>query len=213
MVLAIRLSRAGGPEVLVPETVQRSELGPNEAWIVQEAIGVNYLDVMQRQGTVPILVPGGIGLEGAGRVEGVGSAVRNVAVGDRVGYALGPLGAYASERAIATDRLIRLPDSLSFDEAAAVTFKGVTAQYLLKSTYPVAAGTVVLLYGVAGALGQLMVPWAKHLGAFVIGIVSKEASIETARSHGCDAVLVWGKSDLPREVAALNKGTKGRCRL
>jgi NADPH2:quinone reductase len=209
MVLAIRLSRAGGPEVLVPETVQRSELGPNEAWIVQEAIGVNYLDVMQRQGTVPIPVPGGIGLEGAGRVEGVGSAVRNVAVGDRVGYALGPLGAYASEGAIATDRLIRLPDSLSFDEAAAVTFKGVTAQYLLKSTYPVAAGTVVLLYGVAGSNGSLgKTPWSlRHWYCFERG---KHRNSAFARMR-CRPRL--GKKRSSTRSRRTDKGTKGRCRL
>jgi NADPH2:quinone reductase len=106
------------------------------------------------------------------------------------------------------ERLVRLPETLSFDDAATVLFKGITAQYLLKSTYPVRPGTVVLLYGVAGGLGQIMAPWAKHLGAFVIGVVSKEASIERARALGCDAVLVWGACDLPAEVATLTNGRK-----
>ena len=128
--------------------------------------------------------------------------------GDRVAYILGPLGAYASGRLYPAERLVRLPDGISFEDAATVLFKGITAQYLLKSTYPVGPGTVVLLYGVAGGLGQIMAPWAKHLGAFVIGVVSKEASVERARALGCDAVLVWGACDLPAEVAALTNGRK-----
>jgi NADPH:quinone reductase len=164
MAFAIRMTQPGSPDVLLTAPVQTEELAPHEAWIVQEAIGVNYLDAMQRQGTVPVPFPGGIGLEAAGYVAAVGSAVTNVAVGDRVAYALGPLGAYAQERAYPAERLIRLHDDMSFDVAAAVTFKGITAQYLLKTTYPVGPNDVVLLYGVAGALGQLMVPWAKHLG-------------------------------------------------
>jgi NADPH2:quinone reductase len=208
MVSAIRLTQTGGPEVLVLEAVEQVELGPQEAWIEQEAVGVNFLDVTQRKGAVPIPLPSGLGLEGAGRVTAVGSAVTNVTVGDRVAYILGPLGAYASGRLYPAERLVHLPETLSFDDAATVLFKGITAQYLLKSTYPVGSGTVVLLYGVAGGLGQIMVPWAKHLGAFVIGVVSKEASIERARALGCDAVLVWGACDLPAEVATLTNGRK-----
>jgi NADPH:quinone reductase len=208
MATAIRLTQTGGPEVLSPEIVEQVEPGSHEAWIEQEAIGVNYLDVTQRKGAVPIPLPGGIGLEGAGRVTAVGSAATNVAVGDRVAYILGPLGAYASGRLYPAERLVRLPDGISFEDAATVLFKGITAQYLLKSTYPVGPGTVILLYGVAGGLGQIMVPWAKHLGAVVIGVVSKEASVERARALGCDAVLVWGAGDLPAEVAALTNGRK-----
>ena len=208
MVSAIRLTQTGGPEVLVLETVEQAEPGPQEAWIEQEAVGVNFLDVTQRKGAVPIPLPGGLGLEGAGRVTAVGSAVTNVAVGDHVAYILGPLGAYASGRLYPAERLVRLPETLSFDDAATVLFKGITAQYLLKSTYPVGPGTVVLLYGVAGGLGQIMAPRAKHLGASMIGVVSKEASIERARALGCDAVLVWGACDLPAEVATLTNGRK-----
>jgi len=208
MAFAIRMMQPGGPDVLLTKPVQTEELAPHEAWIVQEAIGVNNLDAMQRQGTVPVPFPGGIGLEAAGHVAAVGSAVTNVAVGDRVAYALGPLGAYAQERAYPAERLISLHDDMSFDIAATVTFKGITAQYLLKTTYPVGPNDVVLLYGVAGALGQLMVPWAKHLGAFVIGVVSKESSVEIARARGCDAVLVWGTCDLPAEVAVVTGGRK-----
>jgi NADPH2:quinone reductase len=208
MASTIQLTRTGGPEVLKLETVKQASPGPHQAWVEQESIGVNFVDVMQRSGAVPIPLPSGLGLEGAGCVAAIGSAVTNVAVGDRVAYALGPLGSYASGRLYPADRLVRLPETLSFDDAATILFKGITAQYLLKSTYKVGAGTVVLLYGVAGALGQIMAPWAKHLGAFLIGVVSKEASVKRARSLGCDAVLVWGACDLPAEVAAITKGKK-----
>jgi len=204
----IRLTRTGEPDLLELTTVDRTDPGPNEAWVEQEAIGVNYLDVMQRQGTAPIPLPSGLGLEGAGRVTAVGSAVRNVAVGDRVAYILGPIGGYATGRLYPADRLIKLPDALSFDEAAAVLFKGITAQYLIKSTFRVEAGTVVLLYGAAGALGQILAAWAKRLGAFVIGVVSKQDSVERAKTAGCDGVLVWGSCDLPTEVSRLSGGRK-----
>lgn len=208
MARVIRLARTGTPDVLELVTVERIEPGPDEAWIEQEAIGVNYLDVMQRQGVVPIPLPAGLGLEGAGRVTAVGSAVRNVAVGDRVAYILGPLGGYASGRLYPAERLLKLPDCLSFDDAAAVLFKGITAQYLIKSSYQVQAGSVVLLYGAAGPLGQILASWAKHLGALVIGVVSKSGSVERARAAGCDAVLVWGSCDLPAEVSRLTDGRK-----
>ena len=208
MAAVIRLTRTGEPDVLELTTVDRTDPGPNEAWVEQEAIGVNYLDATQRRGAVPVPLPSGLGLEGAGRVAAIGTSVRNVAVGDRVAYALGPLGGYASGRLYPAERLIKLPDGLSFDDAAAVLFKGITAQYLIKSTFHVEAGTVVLLYGAAGALGQILAPWAKQLGAVVIGVVSKESSVERARTVGCDGVLVWGSCDLPAEVSRLSGGRK-----
>lgn len=130
----IHITKTGSPDVLQLREVSRSKLAQGDAWIAQESIGVNYLDVMQRSGAVPIPIPGGIGLEAAGRVLEVGRDVTNVKEGDRVAYALGPLGAYASERAYPANRLIALPESLSFDDAAAITFKGITTQYLLKTT-------------------------------------------------------------------------------
>lgn len=208
MATIIRLERTGGPDVLVATTVRDAAPGPGEAWIEQEAIGVNYLDVTHRNGAVPIALPSGLGLEAAGKVTAIGPGVTNVAVGDRVAYILGPIGSYASARAYPAERLIRVPDAVSLDDAATVLFKGTTAHYLLHSTYPVGPGTVVLLYGAAGALGQLMVPWAKHLGAFVIGVVSKEASVELAEAAGCDAVIVWGSGDLPAKVAEVTDGRK-----
>lgn len=204
----VRIYSTGGADVLTFDDVERRELAPNEAWIEQDAVGVNFLDVMQRNGSVPLALPCALGLEGAGIVRAVGADVSHVVPGDRVAYMLGPIGAYASARAYPADRLVRLPDAFSLDIAAAALFKGVTAQYLLKTTYPVTTGSIVLIYGAAGALGQLMVPWAKHLGACVIGVVSRRASVERARAAGCDAVFVWGEGDLPKQVSTFTQGRK-----
>jgi NADPH2:quinone reductase len=141
-------------------------------------------------------------------VAAVGADVSQVKVGDRVAYATGPIGAYASARLYPAQRLVRIPDALSFDDAAALMFKGITAQYLLKSTYPVGPGSTLLLYGVAGGLGAIMVPWAKHLGAFVIGVVSRQASVEKAKALGCDEVLVFDADSLAADVARITGGQK-----
>ena len=138
----------------------------------------------------------------------VGAGVSNVAPGDRVAYATGPLGGYASARLFPAERLVKLPDSVSAQDAAALLFKGITAQYLLTSTYAVGPGTTVLLYGVAGGLGSIMAPWAKHLGAFVIGVVSRQSSVDKARALGCDAVLVFDPQTLAADVARITQGRK-----
>jgi NADPH2:quinone reductase len=208
MTTQIWLDRTGDPAVLQVRTVDRQAPGPGQVWLEQEAIGVNYLDVTQRRGTVPVPLPSGLGLEGAGIVTAVGAGVTDIAVRDRVCYALGPLGGYASGRLYPAERLVKLPETISADAAVSIVFKGITAQYLIKSTYAVGPGTVVLLYGAAGALGQMVAPWAKHLGAFVIGVVSKEASIERARAAGCAEVLVWNEANLPKEVARLTGGRR-----
>ncbi|WP_428333381.1 quinone oxidoreductase family protein [Novosphingobium sp.] len=208
MVAAIRLTQTGSPNVLTLETIEQAKPGSGEVWLEQDAIGVNYLDITQRNGSVPIPLPSGLGLEGAGRVTVIGADVTNVAPGDRVAYILGPLGSYASGRLYPADRLVKLPDDISSDDAATILFKGITAHYLLHSTYPVGPGTVVLLYGVGGALGQIMAPWAKALGAFVIGVVSRESSVARAKAAGCDEVLVFDANSLPAEVARLTDGKK-----
>ena len=208
MAHAIRFSEPGAPDVLELQAVDDLAPGPGEVWLEQEAIGVNYLDITQRKGAVPVPLLGGLGLEGAGRVVRVGAGVSNVAPGDRVAYATGPLGGYASARLFPAERLVKLPDSVSAQDAAALLFKGITAQYLLTSTYAVGPGTTVLLYGVAGGLGSIMAPWAKHLGAFVIGVVSRQSSVDKARALGCDAVLVFDPQTLAADVARITQGRK-----
>lgn len=208
MPVVIRFTRTGGPEVLYATEVDAVAPGHNEVVVDHRAVGVNYLDITQRNGAVKVPLPSGLGLEAAGLVKAVGSGVTNCKVGDRVAYILGPVGAYSDSRTISADRIIPLPEEVSFEAAATVLFKGITAQYLLKSTYQVGQGTVALLYGVGGAVGQIMAPWAKHLGATVIGVVSKETSVERARGLGCDEVLVWGQGDLAEQVAAFTNGRK-----
>lgn len=206
MVAVVRFEECGSPNVLHIQEVAPVTPGAREVWIEQTAIGVNYLDVMQRSGAVNLPLPSGLGLEGAGRVTAIGEGVSHVQVGDRVAYATGPQGAYASGRRYPAERLVKLPDDLSCEDAVAILFKGITAQYLLNSTYPVGPGTSILLYGVAGGVGAIMAQWAKQLGAFVIGVVSKAASVPKAESLGCDAVLVFDPATLAAEVGRITHG-------
>lgn len=208
MATVITFSAPGGPEVLEAREQDLPTPGPGQVLIDQQAIGINYLDVTQRNGAVPVPLPSGLGLEGAGVVAAVGEGVTSAKVGDRVAYATGPLGAYASSRVLPAEKLVPLPASVSCEDAAAVLFKGITAQYLLKSTYPVGPGTVMVLYGVAGGLGAIMASWAKHLGATVIGVVSREASVAKAKALGCDEVLVFNAASLAEQVAAFTQGQK-----
>ncbi|MDR0259119.1 MAG: quinone oxidoreductase [Comamonas sp.] len=207
MAQVIRLAAAGGPECMQLQQLELAAPGPGEVLLAQEAVGVNPLDLLQRKGIAPIPLPSGLGLEGAGQVLALGAGVSQFAVGDRVAYATGPLGAYASERLFPAERLVKLPDGISAEQAAAVLFKGITAQYLLTSTYAVGPGTVVLLYGASGGVGQLMASWAKHLGATVIGVVSKPQSQARALAAGCDQALVFDPQTL---AAQLRDATGGR---
>jgi len=208
MVLVVRLNETGDQSTL--KLVNEPEQAPRhgEVWVKQHAIGVNPLDVGQRKGGVPLPLPSGLGLEGAGEITAVGPGVVNVQEGDRVGYATGPIGSYASGRIFPAERLVKLPESLSYEGAAALLFKGITAQYLLKTTFPVTKGSRILVYGASGAVGQIMVSWAKYLGAQVIGVVSKQASVERAKKAGCDEVLIFDADLLPQQVAELTSGDK-----
>jgi NADPH2:quinone reductase len=208
MASVVRINRTGGPEVMGIDYIITSPPGPGEVWLDQRAVGVNYLDVQQRSGKSALALPSALGLEAGGIVAAVGAGVDQVRPGDRVAYATGPIGAYASGRLYPAERLVRLPDDMPFDSAAAVLFKGITAQYLLKSTFAVGPGTVMVLYGVNGGVGRIMARWAKHLGAVVIGIVSKAASVAPAQALGCDHVLVFDAGTTAADVARLTDGKK-----
>ncbi|QIL78526.1 quinone oxidoreductase [Diaphorobacter sp. HDW4A] len=208
MATRVRIDVTGGPEVMQLEAVQVRAPGRGEVWLEQSAIGVNPLDVLQRKGGAPLSLPSGLGLEGAGVVAAVGEGVTNVQVGERVAYATGPVGAYASGRLFPAERLVQLPDSISHEDAAAVLFKGITAQYLLKTTYDVRPGSRVLIYGAAGAVGQLMCAWARHLGAFVIGVVSNPESVARAEAASCHHVLVFDAERMAVQVKELTDGAK-----
>jgi NADPH:quinone reductase len=206
MTKAIRIHAYGGPEAMKWEDVPTPEPGPGEALVKHEAVGLNYIDVYFRTGLykAPSL-PTSIGLEGAGIVAAVGPGVTEVAVGDRVAYAGGAIGAYATERVIAADRLVKLPAGIDFKTGAAMMLQGMTAQYLVRRTYPVKRGDTIIVHAAAGGVGLLLCQWAKHLGATVIGVVSTPEKAELARSFGAAHVFV-GTNDLPAEVKRITGG-------
>jgi NADPH2:quinone reductase len=205
MTKAIRIHANGGPEVMVWEDVPTPDPGPGEALIRQEAVGLNFIDVYFRSGlykapNMPLI----IGQEGAGTVIATGANVTTVAAGDRVAYA-GALGGYATERVIAADRLVKLPDTISFQTAAAMMLQGMTAQYLLRRTHVVKPGETIVVHAAAGGVGLIMCQWAKHLGATVIGVVSNEEKAALARAHGA-AHAVVGHATLSAEVKRITGG-------
>ncbi len=204
---AIRIHRTGGPESLLGEEVEVREPGPGEVLLRQTAIGVNFIDIYHRTGLYPVpSLPSGIGLEAAGVVEALGPDVTEVAVGDRVAYAGGPLGAYAEWRCVSAERLVRLPAGISDEEAAAMMLKGMTAQYLLRRTYAVKAGDPIVFYAAAGGVGLIACQWAKHLGATVLGVVGSEEKARLAREHGCDHVILYTRESVPERVREITGG-------
>ncbi|HVZ08675.1 quinone oxidoreductase family protein [Rhodopila sp.] len=205
MAKAIRIHANGGPEVMVWETIPMPEPGPNEVLLEQRAVGLNYIDVYFRTGlykapSMPLV----IGQEGAGTITAVGSAVTGLKPGDRVAYA-GAIGGYATHRVIAADRVVKVPDAIDFQTAAAMMLQGMTAQYLLRRTHRVQAGETIVVHAAAGGVGLIMCQWAKHLGATVIGVVSTEAKAEMARANGAAHVLV-GHENLATQVKKITGG-------
>lgn len=203
---AIRFHRTGGPEVLEYEAVTVPDPAPGEVRLRHGAIGLNFIDTYHRTGLYPVPLPSGIGMEGAGVVEALGAGVSDLAVGDRVAYAGGPLGAYATVRNLPADRLVRLPEAIDFETAAAMMLQGLTTAYLLRRTYPVKAGDTVLIHAAAGGVGLIACQWAKALGATVIGTVSTPEKAELARAHGCDHPLIYGDTPFAPRVRELTGG-------
>jgi NADPH2:quinone reductase len=206
MSFAIRIHQTGGPEVLRWEEVTVGDPAPGEAQVRHEAVGLNYVDTYHRSGLYPLPLPSGLGSEAAGVVEAVGSGVTDFKPGDRVAYAGGPLGAYSQVRCLPAHRLLKLPDNLSFQTGAAMMLQGLTTAYLLRRTYPVQPGDVVLIHAAAGGVGLIACQWAKALGATVIGTVSTEAKAELARQHGCDHIIFYAREDVAKRVRELTGG-------
>lgn len=205
MTHAIRVHDYGGPDVLEWEEVEAGDPGPGEVKIKQTAVGLNYIDVYVRTGLYPQpsfpFIPG---MEGAGVVTAVGEGVRDLKVGRRVGYA-GPVGAYAQERVIAADRVVKIPAGISDETVAAIMLKGMTAQYLLRRTYKVSRDTTLLFHAAAGGVGLIACQWASSLGATVIGTVSSAGKALIARSHGCTHVINVREEDLVARVKDYTK--------
>jgi NADPH2:quinone reductase len=209
MTHAIRIHQTGGPEVLRWEAIELPAPGVGEVLLRQTAVGLNYIDVYFRTGlyaapTMPFIP----GLEGAGVVEAVGPEVTALAVGDRVAYASAPIGAYAEARLMPADRLVKIPDSISDEQAAAMMLQGMTTQYLVRRTYKIQPGDTILVHAAAGGVGLMLCQWAKHLGATVIGTVSSDEKAALARANGCDYPVIYTREDFQARVLEITNGQK-----
>ncbi|MGA2812049.1 MAG: quinone oxidoreductase [Candidatus Acidiferrum sp.] len=202
---AIQIRETGGPEVLSWTPIEVGEPGSGQVRLRQAAAGLNYIDLYHRTGYYSQPLPFVPGLEGAGTVEAIGQDVRGLKVGDRVAYA-GPAGGYSEVRLIEADRVVRLPDAISFDQSAAMMLQGMTAQVLIRQVYPVRAGDLILVHAAAGGTGLILCQWAAALGATVIGTVSTEAKAELA--HGCRHTILYSKQDFVAEVSRISGGEK-----
>ena len=205
MTRAIRVHDYGGPDVLQWEEIEVGDPGPGEVRVRQTAIGLNFIDVYMRTGLYPQdALPFIPGSEGAGVVTATGEGVRDLKVGRRVAYA-GPVGAYAEERLISADRVVKLPDAIDDQTAAAVMLKGMTAQYLLRQVYKVGPKTTLLFHAAAGGVGLIACQWAAALGATVIGTVGSSGKALIARAHGCTHVINYREEDFVTMVKAYTK--------
>ena len=204
---AIRVHQVGGPEVLQWEEVDVGKPGEGQVRLRQEAAGLNFIDVYHRTGLYPQPLPFTPGTEGAGVIEAVGAGVTNLKKGDRVAYA-SSIGGYAEERLIDADRLVKLPEGISTEQAAAMMLQGMTAQMLLRSVFPVHEGDTILIHAAAGGVGLILCQWAAALGATVIGTVGTEEKAELARAHGCAHPIVYSKQDFVAEVLRITDGEK-----
>ncbi len=205
---AIRFYETGAPEVMRYEDVEVGQPGPGQVRIRHVAVGLNFADTYFRNGTYPIPMPNGMGVEASGVVVELSKDVTNVAVGDRVTYTgfLNTLGAYSTERLIAAAPLIKLPEMISFETAAAMTMRGLTSSYLMRRIYDFKPGNTILLHAAAGGVGLIVSQWAKLLGLTVIGTVSSDEKAAVARAHGCDHTINYSHEDVAKRVRELTAG-------
>jgi NADPH2:quinone reductase len=200
---AIRLYEIGGPEVLKLEDVEVGQPGPGQARVRHTYVAVNFIDIYFRTGRYPMPLPNGLGSDAVGVVEAVGEGVTDIKVGDRVGYLLGPQGAYSDVRLMPAEVLIPLPADVSDRSASALMMKGMTAQYLFRQVHPLQGGETILYHAAAGGVGSVACQWARAIGVTMIGTVSTEAKAEAARANGCAHVIVTGgmtAEDMTREI-------------
>jgi NADPH:quinone reductase len=207
MVAAVRVHKHGGPEVLTFEEIEVGAPGPGQIKLKQHACGVNYIDTYFRMGMYPspVGLPFVAGNEGAGEVIAVGPNVTEIKVGDRVGY-VAPLGGYSQERLLPADRAVKLPDKMSYEQAAAIMLKGMTAQYLLRRTFKVEKGHNILVHAAAGGVGLLLCQWGNALGANVIGTVGSEEKAALAKANGAHHTILYRKENFPEKVKEITGG-------
>lgn len=203
---SIQFSAHGDHSVLRMESLPIPELSEYDVLIQHKAVGVNFIDTYHRSGLYSVNFPSGLGKEAAGIVQAVGKNVSDVKVGDRVAYVTAPLGAYAEAHCVKEKDVILIPDDISFETAAAMMLKGLTAAYLLLKTYNVKSGDTILVHAAAGGVSSILIPWAKQLGARVIGTVGSEAKVAVAKNNGCDEVLLYREIDVPTAVRELTEG-------
>ena len=203
---AIRFHQTGGPEVLKLETTEVGEPGPGQARVRHSYVAVNFIDVYFRTGRYPLPLPNGLGSDAVGVVEAVGSEVTDVRVGDRVGYLLGPQGAYADVRVMPAEVLIPLPDGISDRSASALMMKGLTTQYLFRQVFPLKGGETILYHAAAGGVGLIACQWARALGVTMIGTVSTDEKAEIARAHGCTHTIVTSRENIAERVREITGG-------
>jgi len=207
MVAAVRVHKAGGPEVLTYEEVEVGAPGQGQVRVKQHACGVNFIDTYFRMGLYPAAggMPFIIGNEAAGEVVAVGPGISDLKVGDRVAYVL-PLGCYAAERLVAADRAVKLPANISYEQAAAMMLKGMTAEYLLRRTFKVEKGMNVLMHAAAGGVGLILCQWANYLGANVIGTVGSKEKAALAKANGCHHTILYRDEDFVARVKEITGG-------
>ena len=196
----IQIKEFGGPEVLKIKEIDELDPGPKEVLIKNSSIGLNYIDIYHRPGLYPIPLPSGIGLEACGKIEKIGKDVKLFKVGDLVSHASMPIGAYSEKQIMPEDKLIKVPEQISAEVASCITLKGITAEYLLHRAYPLKAGDKVLYHAAAGALGQILCPWAKSIGAEIIGTVGSKSKEEIAYKNGCKHVINYSEKNFVDEV-------------
>jgi NADPH2:quinone reductase len=203
---AIRFSQTGGPEVLKLETVEAGAPGPGQARVRHSFVAVNFIDVYFRTGRYPAQLPSGLGSDAVGVVEAVGPGVTDIRAGDRVGYLLGPQGAYSDVRVMPADVLIKLPDGLSDLSAATIMMKGMTAQYLFRQVYPLKGGETILYHAAAGGVGLIACQWARALGVTMIGTVSSDEKAAIAKANGCTHTIVTTRENIAKRVREITGG-------
>jgi len=206
MMKAVKIKKAGGPEVLDLEDISLRKPVKDEVLIQHVAIGLNYIDTYHRSGLYPLIFPSGLGMEASGIIKEVGPEVSDFSVGDKVAYASVPLGAYSTHRIFKTKSLVKVPDEIDLGLAATLMTKGLTTFYLLHKTYPVSSGQTILFHAAAGGVGQIFCQWAKSLGCKVIGTVGSDEKVDLAKKNGCDEVINYSKEDFSKKIMELTDG-------